>query len=121
MSHKKLVLFAIPLFVVLATIIYVSKTFNSVGVFLFDFSVVFSVICGILFFVRNEAFRAWSKFTMFFLPLSVAFVLLVPKISSDPFFPIEKKIVSFSLAVVFLVVSILIITFKSIQLRKEEK
>lgn len=121
MSHKKLILIAIPLFAILSAIIYGMRTFNSVGVFIFDFSIAFLVVSVFLLFVRQSVFYAWSKMAMFFLPVATVFSLLAPEISSDPFFPVEKKIVILFFSFIFILTSLILIIFKSLQLRKGQE
>lgn len=88
---------------------------------LFFLSLSILAISAVLYFVREELFRAWGKFALWFIPLSIVLVYLAPIQSSDWIFPLDKKLTASLLARLFFLVSLLIITIKSWRLRKVAK
>ncbi|MFZ2769563.1 MAG: hypothetical protein WA048_03105 [Minisyncoccia bacterium] len=62
--------------------------------------------------MRDVVFQAWLKFTYVWVPLTIIFTLIAPEY--DPsLLPITKGVVSFYMSVLFLIISIVIITIKS--------
>lgn len=116
-NHKKISVLLFPLFILIALIVYSTKTFTSIGTATFLFSLSFSIIFVMLIFVKQQAFKIWLKFSIIFLPIAVILFMIAPTTGGDFFFPIDKKIVSLFFAITFLIVSILIIAIKSFQLR----
>ncbi len=88
---------------------------------LFFLSLSIFAISIVLYFVRDEIFKAWGKFAAVFIPLSIVLVYLAPIQSSDWIFPLDKKLAASLLARLFFLLSLLIIAIKSGRLRKTAK
>lgn len=82
------------------------------------FSACLFIISLILLIVREQVFKAWSKFSIIFLPIAIVLIEISPS-TSGSIDPIEKEPVTLLSAAIFLIVSILIISIKSFKLRKE--
>jgi len=111
-NHKKFLLLLITLFLVAAILIYITKKFNSLGVFVFDFSLAFAVIFITLMRVSKNIFVKWLKFAAIFLLLSVIIILITPETGSDFIFSIDRKVVTFGLSVLFTISSVIVILSK---------
>lgn len=61
--------------------------------------------------MREEVFRAWLKFTYVWVPLTILFTFLAPEYNAS-LVATTKSLVSFSMSVVFLLVSLVIIFVK---------
>jgi hypothetical protein len=116
-NPKKVLSPLIILFIVLTILIYVTKTFNSLGVFIFDFSLAFIVIFIILIWAPKDVFIRWLKFTFIFLVLSIITVVVTPETGSDFIFPIDKKVATFSLSILFVIISVIIVLVKKYRSR----
>lgn len=67
--------------------------------------------------MREEVFVAWMKFSQWWLPLSFIAVLITPR-SSGGFIEVAlKETLSFICAVAFLLISLILIAYKSYKLR----
>jgi hypothetical protein len=77
-----------------------------------SFSVfIFSVIAV---FIKENAYIAWKKFTKYFLIFSVLVILITPTSTHGmDFFPIVKETVTFALALIYAVISLPLIIYKS--------
>jgi hypothetical protein len=75
------------------------------------------VISVILLFVRDEIFKSWLIFSAWFLPLSVALIILSPEYSYDIITPFDKKLTTMWMSSIFAIISLILIIYKSIKLR----
>lgn len=113
MNHKKLVLFAIPLLAILASIIYFTKTFNFIGAFIFYFSLSLIVTSIFFLFAKQESFRPWLKFAAIFVVIVVILIIISPTTGDSLRLVFGKKEVALFSAVIFSVMSIALIFAKS--------
>jgi hypothetical protein len=67
--------------------------------------------------MREEVFRAWGTFALVWIPFSMFAILIAPEYGND-FVPIEKGTVAFFSSVLFFIISIAIITWKYVTLRR---
>ena len=62
--------------------------------------------------MREEIFRAWIKFAVWWIPLSMILILISPEYTNDLVLPIVKGTVAMATSAVFIVVSLFIIARK---------
>lgn len=62
--------------------------------------------------MRDEVYRAWTRFSYVWIPLSMVAIFLAPEYSADWMFPIEKGSVAFFSSLIFAVISLLLIIYK---------
>lgn len=62
--------------------------------------------------MRDEVYRAWSRFAMVWVPLSMFLILIAPEYSADWMFPVDKSSVAFFSSAAFVVISLLVIAWK---------
>jgi cell division protein FtsW (lipid II flippase) len=68
--------------------------------------------------MRNEIFRAWTKFTYVWLPLTLILVFIAPEYQNS-WLPIyEKSFVSFVLSSLYVLISTILIVAKHFSLKK---
>ena len=67
---------------------------------------VFSLIT---YFLREEIFQSWWRFTRIAIPASIVLILLAPSYSSDWMLPIEKGTVAFFTSLIFVFISVIVI------------
>lgn len=70
------------------------------------FTFLFSLIT---YWMKNEVFTAWFRFTRVWVPLSMVAIFLAPSYASDWMFPIEKGTVLFIANILFVSISLIII------------
>ena len=68
--------------------------------------------------MRDETFHVWLKFTYVWVPLTIILTFLSPEYGNS-LLPIEKSSVSFTMSLLFLFISLIIIISKSLSLRKK--
>lgn len=68
--------------------------------------------------MRDEIFAAWINFAKWWVPLSVLAVFVAPTYSHDWMFPLDKGRVSLGMSILFLLISLILITWKWFTLRK---
>jgi len=68
--------------------------------------------------MRDEVYRTWLRFAYVWVPLSMVLIFLAPQYSTDWMFPIEKGTVAFLSSLLFVIISLTIITWKSIAIRR---
>ncbi|HBR78869.1 MAG TPA: hypothetical protein DEA46_00375 [Candidatus Moranbacteria bacterium] len=91
---------------------------GDVGMPLFLFSIVLFLIFFIFLFVKEDVFNIWKKFAKIFLPIAILLIIITPT-TYGGFVGIDKELATWWLAGLFLISSIAIIIWKSIQLRKK--
>lgn len=62
--------------------------------------------------MREEVYRAWLRFAYFWIPLSMLAIFLAPEYTHDWMFPVVKGTVAFFSSLLFLIISLLLITWK---------
>ena len=78
----------------------------------------------ITYFLREEIFRTWIRFTYWWIPISIFFVYLASGSSGGGFgIPnvLDQESVSYIFSTLFLIISLIIITFKYFTLPKRNK
>lgn len=83
-------------------------------------SICLFVISIILLITREQVFYAWSKFSIIFFPMAFVIIFMAPVINGT-LIGFDKELATLYLASIFVIISLLIIIFKSFQFRKEEK
>ncbi len=76
------------------------------------------IISIITYKMREEVYRAWFKFARIWIPLSLVLIFITPEYS-EGLVPLDRGSVSFFLSVVFLVISLVIIIYKSFKLKNK--
>jgi hypothetical protein len=71
-----------------------------------------ALITIVLFFCSETVIRSWLRFALFWIPLTVLFSLLTPEYGGGGIVSIDRGTVSFSLSLIYLVLSIIIILTK---------
>lgn len=112
-DYKKILAIFIPILGIIALIIHFTQTFNSLGVYIFEFSLSFLIIFIALLFAKKEVFRIWSKFAVIIVPISTVLILISPSIGDPLRLVFDKKEATFFLAIQFLVMSVVLILTKS--------
>lgn len=112
MNHKKEMAIFLPLLFFLSLYIYVERLFTPIGTFVFSFSSALFLVLSILFFTKDYVFRAWFKFSKFYLPISTILVLITPD-SSGNIMDFDNELTALWLAGIFLISSLGIIIYKS--------
>jgi hypothetical protein len=81
----------------------------------------FLLFSCILFLVKREkAFASWKRFTSVYFLIYLFFVILVPWNWGDAYLPIYKGTVALGLTILYSLISLILIIFKSIQLRNQK-
>jgi hypothetical protein len=93
--------------------------FDNVAQFVGLFSVIFLLLFFIFLFIKEDIFNIWKKFAKIFLPIAVLLVIVTPT-HYGGLVGIDKELVTWWSASLFLISSIGIIMWKSIQLRKNK-
>ena len=69
--------------------------------------------------MREATYLAWFNFAKWWIPLAMLSILIAPQYSHDWLFPIDKGRVAFLVSLLFVIVSSILIAYKSYQLRKK--
>jgi len=86
---------------------------------LFLVSISLFFISIVLFFTKQEVFKAWSRFALVAIPLLALWIILTPvRCGAALGICLDKEIVSWISSVGFLIVSLVIIIYKSLRLKK---
>ena len=93
-----------------------SQFFSVFGEIIFVFTSLF-LLSLITYKMRDDIFQSWFKLVRIWVPLTIILVLISPEYGNS-LFPIEKGSVSFFMSVLFLIISIILIIYKSLSLRK---
>lgn len=88
--------------------------------FLLFFSATLTLVCFLLFLTKEEVFRTWSKFIIWWIPLSAALLYVTPEYQGGwgISFPLDREIVLWFTSGSFLLVSLIIIIRKWWQVRR---
>lgn len=92
--------------------------FNEIIQVVLIFSIPIIIVSFVLLFFQEQVFRAWSKFTIIFLPIAVILIVITPS-TTGSIDPIEREPLTLFLSVIFLIISIFIIAIKSFRLRSK--
>lgn len=70
--------------------------------------------------MRDEVYRAWLRFSYFWIPLSMVLILLSPEYSGGyiPLYSITKSSVAFVSSLLFVIISLTIIAWKYFSTRR---
>ena len=69
----------------------------------------------ILFFFYKEIFKTWGKFALVIIPLSIIVIISTP-VSCHSILCFNKELMAWSLSILFLILSLIIIIYKSAQM-----
>ena len=69
----------------------------------------------ILFFFSKEIFKTWGKFALVIIPLSIIVIISTP-VSCHSILCFNKELMAWSLSILFLILSLIIIIYKSAQM-----
>lgn len=109
------------LLVIQAGLIYYLKFFTGIGGSLFAFSIVAIPILLLLLLSRREIFSGWWKFALAWVLLSGFVIALTPEYGGGGGFGLDlsfhRELVGQFMAAGFFVISLIIIAWKSFQLR----
>jgi hypothetical protein len=85
------------------------------------FSISLLPLLFLLIFTKEAVYLAWRKFALWFLPISALLIFSAPEYSGGGFigmsYGFTREIMSMTLAVLFFVISLILIIYKSIKLR----
>ena len=77
------------------------------------------IFISCLFTWKQGVFNSWKKFSSIYVLVYLFFIILVPWNWGDVFLPIYKGTVALSLSILYFIISLILIIFKSIQLRNK--
>jgi cytochrome bd-type quinol oxidase subunit 2 len=107
-------------FLVCPTPTDVCLRYDELSVFLILFSAPVFLLSLILLFLREEIFRSWKHFAYWWLPISAFFIMLAPSTDRGSFdfgMGFDREAVTWFFAVLFFLISLILIIYKSIKLR----
>lgn len=87
-------------------------------------SIALFVVLSILLFVRQETFLSWRKFAKYYLPVATLMIIFAPDGHGGGFgllYGQDSESTSMFAAILFLIISLLIIIVKTIALRRRDK
>jgi hypothetical protein len=92
---------------------------NLLGMFLLLFPpiLIFSLITWRF---DEKIFDSWIHFSSWWIPLSIFFVLIAPDNQGDWMFPHDKERISLLMAALFVIISVLVITYQTYKLRAKK-
>lgn len=128
MSYRKKIGLSVALIIIMVIIGYLLTEIvrldffdsldESIGIPVFLFSVALLVVYFLFLFMREEIFNYWKRFAKIFLPIAIILIIITPT-QYGGFVGVDKELATWFLAVAFLIISLGIIIWKSIQLRKK--
>lgn len=80
---------------------------------LFNMSLAVLIVSFFTFFISEQVFRIWLKFTYVWISLSIISIFLTPE-STGSIFNLDKEFVAIILSSLFVIISLLLITITSI-------
>lgn len=86
--------------------------FNEIIQITFIFSIPVIIISLVLLFLKEKAFKAWSKFAIIFIPISIILISITPSVKRT-LIGFDREIITIGLAIIFFTVSLLIIVVNS--------
>lgn len=96
---------------------YLFYDLEGIFISIFFFSTIFAFLSSILFFLHEQIFSSWWKFTRAYLPIAAVLILISPG-TSGGLMSIDAEIVTWWLAGIFFVASLGIIIYKSLKVRR---
>ncbi len=78
------------------------------------------IFISCLFTWKQDIFNSWKRFTSVYFLIYLFFIILVPWNWGDAYLPIYKGTVALGLTVLYSLISLILIIFKSIQLRGQK-
>lgn len=75
------------------------------------------LVSAITYFLKDRVFLAWLKFSSIWIPLQVILSLLTPRYGGAGIISIDRGAVSFVLSALYLIISLVLIAYKSWKLR----
>jgi uncharacterized membrane protein YhdT len=94
-----------------ATLIFGSLFFFSIAIFLVSIT---------LFFIKEVVYLAWRKFAIWYVPISIIYISTASSRSQGSFgysLPSDQEFAIYALPFLFIVISLILIIYKSIKLR----
>ena len=102
---------------------FLDASYIAVPVFLFSLALLF--LSGILVFVRDEVFGSWHKFFIIWVGISLVAFFLAPRYDIGSLSPLhiasDKETVGVWMASLFLILSLILIAWKSWRLRGKQR
>jgi len=122
MNHRYTTALILALSSFIALYVYYAKGFTDLKVSFFFFILALIPVSLLLLFVKRNVFIAWAKYVAWWFPLSLLLILSTSEYGNGGFFGglfaiSERRMMGLVLAAVFFVISLLIIAWKSFQLR----
>ena len=81
----------------------------------------FFLVALIVYFMRDEIFQKWIKFVFVWVPLTLLLTVMTPEFGGQGIITIEKGTMSFIFSALFLLISLIIIIYKTPTLRSLKK
>ena len=77
----------------------------------------------LLYFLKEGVYKAWRKFAVIYLPIAIFLIAISPTHSSNflggPSVGYDREGTTIALSIIFLLISLILIIYKSIKLRKK--
>ena len=80
-----------------------------------------SIVCLFLLFQRTEIYESWFRFARWWIPLSMILIFISPEYPQGIYDPIQKGSVALVMSVLFVAISIVIITIKYFSVKKRSR
>ncbi len=121
MNYKTKLITGSVVSALVAGFVWYTSYFTTLGTTLFYFAVSLALIFLVLIFVSKKIFDSWRMFSTiyFFVSIIIISIPMQPTGNMGPTSFIDREAVGTFLAVLFLVISLIIIIYKSIQLKKK--
>lgn len=95
--------------------------YNMLATLLIMFSVPIFIFSATCLFLKEQIFNSWSKFSVIFIPIAIGAIVWMKVGTRGTLISIDEKNSTPVLASIFVIISLLIIIFKSLQLRKGQE
>lgn len=119
MGYKKILAITAPLLFLLAGIIYFQRFFTTLGTLIFSYSFSTALSLSFLYFLREEIFCSWLRFTKWY--LSFAAIAIILSLGSHGGWGVgnifDTELVTMFSAGIFFIISLILIVYKSFRLR----
>jgi len=83
-------------------------------------SIIILILCIPLFFTKEAVYFAWRKFAIWYVPISIIYISTASSRSQGSFgysMPSDQEFAMYALPFLFIVISLILIIYKSIKLR----
>ena len=96
---------------------YNSVCVDIVGYFILVFMIGTTIFIPslIMFFIKQEVFDSWKKTFLIYFLIYLLIIIITPWHAGDAYFRIQKDIFALGVSVIYLIFSIIFITYKSIK------